>query len=145
MNTSILQEARALDDYSRLVLGSRIHHNPTAKHAIRLLETSIAKYGKPDQILTDRGTQFYPTRGETSEFTEFCSGKDIAHIVASVRRPPTVGKIGAFHKAYTYEAWTYPPSTIRELLELRTPTSRNKLPIPSRRILQRPKEKDTRR
>jgi len=97
-----------LDDHSRFVTGSEIHHNPTGEHAIQLLEASIVKYGKPDQILTDRGTQFYPARGETSAFTEFCSGNGIEHIVASVRRPSTIGKIEAFHKAYKYEAWMFP-------------------------------------
>ena len=63
-----------LDYQSRFVLGSRIHHNPTAEHAIRLLEEAIGQFGKPDQILTDRGTQFHPARGGRSEFTEFCSG-----------------------------------------------------------------------
>jgi len=76
-----------LDDHSRFVPGSRIHHNPTAEHAIKLLEESMRQYGKPGQILTDRGTQFYPARGGRSEFTEFCSGNGIEHIVASVRRP----------------------------------------------------------
>ena len=85
-----------LDDHSRFIPGSRIHHNPTAEHAIKLLEASMKRYGKPKQILTDRGTQFYPARGEgPSAFTEFCSGKGIQHIVASVRRPSTIGKIEA--------------------------------------------------
>ena len=97
-----------LDDHSRFIPGSRIHHNPTAKHAIKLLEESIRQYGKPDQILTDRGTQFYPARGGTSEFTEFCTGNGIEHIVTSIRRPSTIGKIEAFHKAYVYEASIYP-------------------------------------
>jgi transposase InsO family protein len=97
-----------LDDHSRFIPGSRIHHNPTAEHAIKLLEESVKEYGKPEQILTDRGSQFYPARGGVSEFTEFCSGNGIEHIVASVRRPSTIGKIEAFHKAYVYEAWMYP-------------------------------------
>ena len=97
-----------LDDHSRFIPGSKIHHNPTTEHAIKLLEESIKQYGKPDQILTDRGTQFYPAKGETSTFTKFCSGNNIEHIVTSVRRPSTIGKIEAFHKAYKYEAWMYP-------------------------------------
>jgi len=97
-----------LDDHSRFIPGSRIHHNPTAEHAIKLLEESVKRYGKPDQVLTDRGSQFYPARGGRSEFTEFCSGNGIQHIVASVRRPSTIGKIEAFHKAYTIEASIYP-------------------------------------
>jgi putative transposase len=97
-----------LDDHSRFVPGSSIHHNPTAKHAIKLLEESMNKYGKPDQVLTDRGTQFYPARGGISEFTEFCTGNGIEHVVTSIRRPSTMAKIKAFHKAYTLEAWIYP-------------------------------------
>jgi transposase InsO family protein len=97
-----------LDDHSRFVPGSRTHHNPTAKHAITLLEESISQYGKPEQVLTDRGSQFYPARGGISEFTEFCTRNSIEHIVTSVRRPSTIGKIEAFHKAYVYEAWMYP-------------------------------------
>ena len=97
-----------LDDHSRFLPGSRIHHNPTAEHAIRLLEEAMRRYGKPGQILTDRGTQFYPARGGVSEFTEWCSGNGIQHIVTSVRRPSTIGKIEAFHKAYVCEAWMFP-------------------------------------
>ena len=97
-----------LDDHSRFVPGSKTHHNPTAEHAITLLEESISQYGKPEQVLTDRGTQFHPVRGDISEFTEFCTRNGIEHIVASVRRPSTIGKIEAFHKAYVYEAWMYP-------------------------------------
>jgi transposase InsO family protein len=97
-----------LDDHSRFIAGSRIHHNPTAKHAIKLLEEAVRQYGKPTQIQTDRGTQFYPARGGRSAFTEFCSGNGIEHIVTSVRRPSTIGKIEAFHKAYAYESWMFP-------------------------------------
>ena len=97
-----------LDDHSRFVPGSKTHHNPTTEHAIILLEESINQYGKPEQVLTDRGTQFYPARGGISEFTQFCTRNGIEHIVASVRRVSTIGKIEAFHKAYTYEGWMYP-------------------------------------
>jgi len=89
-----------LDDHSRFIPGSRIHHDLTAEHAIKLLKEAMRQYGKPDQILTDRGTQFHPARGGVSEFTEFCSGNDIEHIVVSLRRPSTIGKIEAFHKVY---------------------------------------------
>ncbi len=41
-------------------------------------------------------------------FTEYCSGNGIQHIVTSIRRPSTIGKIEAFHKSYTIEAPTYP-------------------------------------
>jgi transposase InsO family protein len=96
------------DDHSRLIPALRIHHNPTAKNAIKLLEESVMEYRKPEQMLTDRGGQFYQARGGISEFTKFCGGNGIEHIVASVRRPSTIGKIEAFHKAYVYESWMFP-------------------------------------
>jgi len=96
-----------LDDHSRYVPGSEIHYNPTGEHAVHLLEDCIHQYGKPDQILTDQGTQFHPARGDLSNFTEFCNGNGIEHIMASVRRPSTIGKIEAFHKAYVQEAWMF--------------------------------------
>jgi len=93
-----------LDHHNRFIPGSKIHHNPTTIHAIKLLEESMIRYGKPKQILTDRGTQFYLARGGKSEFTKFCSENSIEHIVTSVRRPSTIVKIEAFHKAYAYES-----------------------------------------
>jgi len=98
-----------LDDHSRFVPGSEIHYDPTGEHAIHLLEDCIHQYGKAGQILTDQGTQFHPARGEgPSAFTDFCTGNGIEHITASIRRPSTIGKIEAFHKAYKYEAWMFP-------------------------------------
>jgi transposase InsO family protein len=72
--------------------------------AISLLEDCIRHYGEPDQVLTDQGAQFHPARGDHSAFTEFCIGNDIKHIMASIRRLSTIGKIEAFHKTYDYEA-----------------------------------------
>jgi transposase InsO family protein len=96
-----------LDDHSRFVPGSAINPDPTGEHAIHLLQDCIGQYGKPDQVLTDQGTQFHPARGDLSAFTEFCTGNGIQHIKASIRRPSTIGKIEAFHKAYDSEAWIF--------------------------------------
>ena len=79
---------RFLDDHSRFIPGSRIHHNPIAEHAIDLLEECVKQYGKPAQILTDRGTRF-SARGGISEFTEFCSGNEIDQTIYS--RGPSAG------------------------------------------------------
>ena len=81
---------------------------PNSRACHPLLEECVKLYGGPQQVLTDRGTQFYPARGGVFEFTEFCGGNGIEHIVTSVWRPSTIGKIEAFHKAYVYEAWRFP-------------------------------------
>ena len=92
--------------------GSEKFYSPTAENTVWLLEECIDRYGKPREVLTDRGTQFYPARkksgGETlSRFTRHCQEPGIKHIVASKRRPTTIGKVEAYHKAYVYEAWMY--------------------------------------
>ncbi len=92
-----------MDYYSRYIVGSEICRNPTAMRAICLLRECMNEYGKPVQILTDRGTQFVSSRGGVSEFTRFCKCNNIEHIVASKRRPTTIGKVESWHRAYEYE------------------------------------------
>jgi len=92
------------DDHSRFITGSVKIWDPTGENAMMLLDRAIKRYGVPEQVLTDQGTQFKPARGETSEFDRHCCELGIEHITASVRRPTTIGKIEAFHKAYEAES-----------------------------------------
>ena len=92
------------DDHSRFITGSIKVWNPTGENAILLLERAVKRFGVPRQILTDQGTQFKSARGGASEFAMCCRALGIEHITASVRRPTTIGKIEAFHKAYEFEA-----------------------------------------
>ena len=92
------------DDHSRFIVGSIKIYRPTGENTILLLERAVKRYGVPEQILTDQGTQFKPARGGTSAFDLHCHELGIEHICASVRRPTTCGKIKAFHKAYEVES-----------------------------------------
>lgn len=97
-----------LDDSSRFVVGCRINHEATSEKAIHLLEKSITKFGRPRQILSDRGAQFFCTdkygkKQGTSAFTQFCIDNEIDHIVAGKRRPTTIGKVERFHRTYDEE------------------------------------------
>lgn len=96
-----------LDDYSRFIPGSKKFWNPTTENALSVLKKATRKYSIPEQILTDRGIQFYPSRkteNAKSRFTKALEELGIQHIVASIRRPTTIGKVEAFHKAYVCEA-----------------------------------------
>jgi len=92
------------DDHSRFITGSVKIWSPTGENAMMLLDRAVKKYGTPEQILTDQGTQFTPARGKISAFDRHCMELGIEHILASVRRPTTCGKIEAFHKAYQTES-----------------------------------------
>lgn len=101
-----------LDDHSRFIVGSEKFWDPTTDNALNLFEKAVKKYGKPVQVLTDRGIQFYcadkegKKQGE-SVFTQTLEDMGIEHIVCSKRRPTTIGKVEAWHKAYECEAWRY--------------------------------------
>jgi transposase InsO family protein len=101
-----------LDDYSRYIVGSKKVDDATTENALKMLEKSARKHGLPEQILTDRGVQFYCVdkkgkKSAESEFTQWCTANDIQHIVASKRRPTTIGKVEAYHKAYVMEAYRF--------------------------------------
>lgn len=98
-----------LDDHSRfLTEGKEFNESPTTDIALEIFEKAGKKYGFPEQVLTDQGTQFYnvPVKGwkqEASRFTQTLSQLGTQHIVASKRRPTTIGKIESFHRALQIE------------------------------------------
>ena len=92
-----------IDDHSRFILASKVIEAETTEEAINILKSAIKMFGKPRQILTDHGTQFYATRGGTSQFTEFCKNQGIKHIMAGVKKPTTIGKIERWHRTIKTE------------------------------------------
>lgn len=93
-----------LDDHSRFIVGSRINETENSEDALSLLEKCIRYFSCPIQILTDRGAQFWNNRGDVpTAFTQFCIDNKIDHIVASVRRPTTTGKVERWHRTFDEE------------------------------------------
>jgi putative transposase len=91
-----------LDDASRLIVGYGVFDEATTDNALQVLKEAIDNYGKPESILTDRGTQFYASGGEKkakgkSRFEKFLEENGIRHIVARVNHPQTNGKIERFY------------------------------------------------
>jgi putative transposase len=94
------------DDHSRYVVASKRFVEATTENSIRLLESAFKKYGCPEQILTDHGTQFTNNRGEEpSSFETFCKDNGVQVIHSTVKRPTTCGKIENFHGRYDAEIW----------------------------------------
>ena len=97
-----------LDDHSRYILASRIFADATAANAVAGLRAIGHRFGWPEQILTDRGVQFWNSRGEgLTKFGQFCADQGVQHIVCSKRRPTTIGKVENFHGCYDAEAWRF--------------------------------------
>lgn len=97
-----------LDDHSRFVTASDKFSNATMENSIKQLEIVIRHFGKPKQVLTDRGIQFWNNRGEKpTEFTQFCIDNAIQHIKCSKASPQANGKLEAFHGCYDAESWRF--------------------------------------
>ena len=84
-----------LDDFSRFVVGFGLHASASGALVREVLEASIANYGAPEEVLTDNGAQYHTWRGK-SAFAKLCERRGIRQIVASPRRPQTLGKIERF-------------------------------------------------
>ena len=96
------------DDHSRFVVASRRYTEATMENTIKLLEYAFKKHGTPEQVLTDRGSQFWNNQGEDpTEFTQTCIDNGVEHIPASKGRPTTCGKIENFHGRHDDESWRF--------------------------------------
>lgn len=97
-----------IDDHARFILDSNERiWNPDTESVIKLLQKCF-RFGMPEQILTDRGVQFWNNRSDKpAAFTQFCIDNSIQHIVASKRRPTTIGKIESYHGCYDKERWRF--------------------------------------
>jgi transposase InsO family protein len=84
-----------LDDQSRFIVGFGLYASPSGALVREVFQAAIASWGAPREVLTDNGTQYHAWRGK-SEFTRLCEKLGVAHIVASPRRPQTLGKIERF-------------------------------------------------
>lgn len=91
-----------IDDFSRFVVGHGLFRDSTPDRAISVLEAAIARHGKPERVLSDRGREFHAWGGE-SEFTKFLEGQMIAHSLARPHHPQTCGKVEALFGTVTEE------------------------------------------
>jgi transposase InsO family protein len=84
-----------IDDHSRFVVGYGLHASQSAALVLEALRAAVIRYGAPQEILTDNGTQYVTWRGK-SAFSKELERRGIAHVVAKPRRPQTLGKIERF-------------------------------------------------
>ena len=84
-----------MDDYSRFVVGFGLHASSSGALVREVFSSAVCNFGAPTEVLTDNGTQYHTWRGK-SAFTRLCERKGVHQIVASPRRPQTLGKIERF-------------------------------------------------
>ena len=91
-----------LDDHSRYILSSQIFEHATTHNILLLLKNTIINYGKPVQILTDHGRQFY-NKYCKSDFDIFFVQDKIEHVMWAIGIPTTLGKMKRWHHTFDVE------------------------------------------
>ena len=90
------------DDASRFIVAHGVFDNATMDNALKVLDEAIRSHGRPAQILTDHGSQFYANerndaRRGVSVFEAKLVELGIKQVMARVRHPQTNGKLERFH------------------------------------------------
>jgi len=93
-----------LDDHSRYIVAWRLLAHQRNELVLEALEEGLLRYGKPTEILTDRGPQYHSWRGK-SAFRKRLEHLGIGHVLAAARHPQTVGKCERLWKTISEELW----------------------------------------
>ena len=93
-----------LDDHSRFIVSWALAtHQRTPLVTEPLLE-GIARFGKPREVLSDQGRQYYAWRGK-SGFQKLLAREGIEHVVSRAHHPQTLGKCERLWKTVAEEFW----------------------------------------
>jgi len=87
--------AAFLDDHSRFLVGFGLHATASSAMVLETFRAAISSYQAPEEVLTDNGSQYVTWRGR-SAFRKECDKRGVKQIVATPRRPQTLGKIERF-------------------------------------------------
>jgi len=93
-----------LDDHSRYVVAWRLSSRQTAPLVIDTVLDGIARYGKPEEVLTDQGRQYFAWRGK-SAFQKLLAKEGIQHVVSRAHHPQTLGKCERLWQTVGDEFW----------------------------------------
>ena len=93
-----------LDDYSRYIVSWALALQQTKEFVMETLLAGISRFGKPEEVLTDQGRQYFSWRGK-SDFRKLLRKQGIRHIVSRAHHPETVGKCERFWETVKAEFW----------------------------------------
>lgn len=93
-----------MDDYSRYVVAWNLSMRQTTEFVTETLLDGTAKFGKPEEVLTDQGRQYFAWRGK-SDFQKLLDKEGIKHVVSRSHHPQTLGKCERFWETVGQEFW----------------------------------------
>lgn len=86
------------DDASRRIMGWGLYDEESSPRSVEVLKRAIKEHGRPDVVLSDRGSTFYAPESEARErgltvFELYLMSNHIQQILSGVRHPETNGKL----------------------------------------------------
>lgn len=93
-----------MDDYSRYVVAWSLSVRQTTEFVSETLLEGVARFGKPEEVLTDQGRQYFAWRGK-SDFQRILDREGIKHVVSRSHHPQTLGKCERFWETVGQEFW----------------------------------------
>ncbi len=103
-----------LDDFSRFCPVFQYFLDETLSNGILTLDLAIAKYGVPEAIYVDNGTQFKSHGERLNNFELFCAAHDIKVISSTIGRPEGKGKIERFYETEENQFITFVRVKLKE-------------------------------
>jgi transposase InsO family protein len=94
-----------LDDHSRYVVSWALSSAQRGELVIEALRDGVARFGKPVEVLTDQGRQYFAWRGK-SDFQRELKKLGIAHVVSRSHHPETLGKCERLWETVQAELWS---------------------------------------
>ena len=94
-----------MDDHSRYIVGWRLQSRQTAELVLDAFKDGTTRYGKPVEVLTDQGRQYFAWRGK-SELEKVLEREGIKHVVSRAHHPQTLGKCERFWETIANEFWS---------------------------------------
>lgn len=95
-----------IDDHSRYCVCASLTARATARPVCEAFAAALARWGVPEQVLTDNGKVFTARFGlGTGEvlFDRLCREHGVRHLLTAPRSPTTTGKVERFHKTLRNE------------------------------------------
>ncbi|MFC8501736.1 IS481 family transposase [Pedococcus sp. NPDC057267] len=101
-----------VDDHSRFCVMAEVVERATGRAVCLAFARALARYGAPQQVITDNGKQFTdrfsrygPSRGEVL-FDKICRRNGIEHLLTAPASPNQNGKVERFHGTFRPEFLT---------------------------------------
>jgi transposase InsO family protein len=93
-----------LDDFSRYVVAWQLATQQKSALVCEALMEGIERFGKPEEVLSDQGRQYFAWRGK-SGFQRLLAREGIRHVVARTHHPQTLGKCERLWETVGTELW----------------------------------------